>query len=520
MDCHSHKGLRNDEQSNDSTQIARRFCYNFHFQFYAEFSQRTHLQVIQHIKLYNQQISLALFCVAMTFYALGLGSLGKAFSLQTFIHIGGVLFILCNYQSFTKRSLKILLVPLICLVVVYILGLCTFFDDVLEQKFSSVLKSANTNILNYFILFILIFLYCLYARAKYVRLFLGFFAILCVLEVCATLFLGFSNGFFKHSKNVPFYFKAIFTYNIWLLAPMAMCLAGIFAFKKIGLKIAFILGAILTLTAMLANGERSFLVAFGAMLFVPFIVWHYKHKAKILCVVGGVAIIGIVGFYHLSKDLPPRYNFAYMLDNFITIWNTPPIEMGQFDTLCFKESKWLKCSDESLERGKSEISIEHSALSRINMTKSTLLAFLDNPLKPRIIWAFHIGKYLWHYYNIQNHQNRSYIAYYQEDSPNYQSNGYNHPHNFAVSLLFGYGIVGFAFIVIFQIFLLYSGVRASKRGSESMRFFGLVMCIFVCGVCVQSVFDAFYGNILQMMFIFLGALLGLGYRDEYSTNDK
>ena len=480
------------------------------------------LQIIDRIKLYNQQISLSLFCIALAFYAIGLNNFGKAFALQSFIHIGGILFILYNYKRFSKDSLKILAIPLICLVVVYILGLCTYFDDVLEQKFSSVLKSANTNILNYFILFILIFLYSFYAKAKYVKFLLAFFALLCVIEVCATLFLGFSNGFFKGARNIPFYFKAVFTYNVWLLAPMAMSLAGIFTCKKIAFKLACGLGVILTFIAMLANGERSYLVAFSGMLFMPFIIYQYKYKVKILCVVGLVAFIGIISFYNVSKNLPLRYNFAHTLDNFLTIWHTPPIEMGQFDTLCFKDITWLKCSEESIKNGPSEIFIESSALSRINMTKSTFLAFLDEPFTPRIIWAFHIGKYLWHYYEANPHlrQNRSYITFPKKDSPNYQTNGYNNPHNFAVSMLFGYGIIGFVFICVFQIFLFYSGFKATRKTNQNVKFWGLTLCIFVCGITLQSIFDAFYGNILQTIFIFLGALIGLVYKDEYLTNDK
>ncbi|WP_295700836.1 O-antigen ligase family protein [uncultured Helicobacter sp.] len=472
--------------------------------------------MLHYIKRYNQEIALGFFATGMLFYALGITSFGKGFAIQTFIHIGGLLFIIYNYRSFSVRTWRILMLPIICFSIVAILGLLTIFDDVWQRKVSVVLKAINQNIIGIFVLFVIMFLYAMYARFKNVLYFLCFFALLCLVEVCSTIYLGVSNGFFKGANNVPYFFKAIFTYNLWLLAPMAISLAAVMVCKKPVFKLLGVCGIILTFIAMLANGERSFIVTFVCMLFVPFILWHYKHKMQIALGTFSVIILCIVGFYHVSKDLPLRYNFAHMLDNFLVVWQSSPAEMGQFDEACFDiKQKWLRCAEESLVVGKNEISIEHSALSRINMSKSTFLAVLDEPFKPHIVGVFQVGEYLWHYYNRKNPQNRSYIVL--DDQANKNANGYNSPHNFAISLLFCYGIIGFLCIVAFQGFLLYSAKKSIKQKNVFVAFWGLVLGIFVIGICAQSLFDVFYTVILQPMFIIFGILAGLGWRDENLT---
>lgn len=472
------------------------------------------------IKKYNQEIALGLFCVGIFFYALGLSSFGKSFKTQTLFHIGGLLFIVYNYRLFSRALWKILSVPICCFAIVLLLGILTIFDDVWVREVSAVLKSINQHIVGYFALFILMFLFGMYGKVKYVFFLLAIFMLLCILEVCATIYLGIKNGFLNTSTNVPFFFQAVFTYNIWLIAPASMSLAGVFVFKKWTYKILSFIGLILSLLAILANGERSFLVAFVAMLPTPFFAWQYKHKLKVLLFVLCMGIAFVVGFYHASKSFSDRYNFSHMVNNFAVVWNTKPIEMGQYDSACFANANWIQCAPESLVLGQNEITWEHSSLSRINMTKSTLLAVADAPFKPHIVGVFQIGEYLWDYYNIQNHQNRSYINF-ESDSNNKNTNGYNSPHNFAVSLLFSYGVIGFICIVIFQFFLLYSGHRCmQKQECRWKSFWGLSLIIFVCGICIQSFFDVLYVHILQCIFIWCGVVVGLGWRDENLTNNQ
>lgn len=468
---------------------------------------------MQFVKKYNQEIALALFCVGMFCYALGLSSFGKSLKVQTLFHVGGALFILCNLTFFSKRLWKGLTIPIACFTIVCVLGLLTFFDDVWVRPTSVFLKAVNQHIIAYFALFVLMFVFGMYAKRKYVSAFLICFAILCAMELVAMLYLGFTRGFLK-SSNTPFFFQAVFTYNIWLLAPAAMSLAGIFAFQKKLYKLLALLALLASVVAMFANGERSFLVACIAMVFVPFFVWHYKYKFKIIFCVICAGFIALASFYEISKTLPVRYNFAHVVDNFLLVWNTKPSAMGQYDNVCFDPKSGFECTPESLVNGKNEIVWEHSALARLNMTKSTLLAVMDSPFKPHLVGVFQIGEYLFHYYSRTNWENRSYINFASG------SNGYNSPHNFAVSMLFCYGVIGFLSIVVFQGFLIRSGYRSIKQGGEGYgTFWGLSLIIFVCGICVQSFFDVLYTNILQCIFIWCGVLAGLGWRDETSSHN-
>lgn len=468
---------------------------------------------MEFIKKYNQEITLGLFCVGMLCYALGLSSFGRSLKTQTFFHIGGLLFVVYNYRLFSRDLWKILSVPICCFAIVCLLGILTIFDDVWTRQVSVVLKSVNQHIVGYFVLFVLVFLFGMYGKVKYVFFFLTTFALLCVLEVCSTIYLGLNNGFLNTATNVPFFFQAVFTYNIWLIAPAAISLSGIFVFKKIFYKFLSCLGLVLSFLAMLSNGERSFLVAFIGMFFIPFFVWQYRHKLKIMLLVICGGIIFVISFYQVSKSFSDRYNFSHMVDNFVMVWNTKPIEMGQYDEACF--AHYFDCSPESMALGQNEITWEHSSLSRINMVKSTLLAVADSPFKPHIVGVFQIGEYLWRYYNTANYENRSYINFGNG------LNGYNSPHNFAVSLLFSYGVIGFICIVIFQFFLLYSGYRCMQDKKDWQKsFWGLSLIIFICGICIQSLFDVLYVNILQCIFIWCGMITGLGWRDENSSNHQ
>lgn len=472
------------------------------------------------LKKYNEEIALILFCIGMLCYALGLSSFSKLGGTQSFFHIGAFLFIICNYKRFSKRALYILIIPIATFLIVCILGMLTYFDEVLARPFSVVVSSVNQHIIGFFALFILLFFYGLYAKQKNVKFFLFFFILLCAFEVATMFYLGFMRGGFRHHIT-PFWFKAVFTYNIWLLAPAAMCLAAMIFLHR---KLFALLGLIFVLLAILANGERSFLVAFVCMIFiaalsVPYIV-HYKYKTPLFVGIVCMAILFVAGFYRISSSFSDRYNFAHMVDNFIHVWETPPIEMGQYDVGCFAKRAWIVCAPESIALGKSEITWEHSSLSRINMGKSTLLAFLDEPFKPHVVGVFQIGEYLWQYYNLKNHENRSYIVG-SIDGDLTNLNGYNQPHNFVVSILFCYGLIGFICIVVFQGFLLYSGWRGIQKDDRLMQFFGGVLLLLVCGICIQGLFDVFYHSILQTLFVFYGIVTGLMWRNknEDSSNN-
>lgn len=460
----------------------------------------------------NELLTILLFCIGIFLYGLGLSKITENGSLssQSFFIVGGLVFILYHYKRFNITDFKNLLIPIITFSIVFILGILTYFDDVIKHSFSSVLKSANTHILKYFIFFILCYFVAKYIKKSLAHLFLLFFAFLCLFEVFAMIFLGIKNGFLHHPLNVPFFFKAVFTYNIWILAPLAISITSIVVFKGKFKLISLILLS-LSIAAMFANSERSFIVAFLVMIFIPLIFWQYKYKKIIIFLLPFIWFISIFGIYHISKDFLPRWNVAYMMDNFISVWNTKPIEMGKYDPSCFDNSLYyVDCYEESLKNGRSQIQWEHSSLSRIAMSKSTFLAFLDNPFFPKTIDVFETGYYLYKYYNNTNHQNRAYIKNLEHDV-----NGYNHPHNYAISLLFAYGLFGFASILVFIIYILFMMTRVIINSNNHIqKFIALFLCVFISGICTQSIFDVFYPLILQSIFIVIGFGFGFCMRKD------
>ncbi|MFC3867193.1 glycosyltransferase [Helicobacter equorum] len=460
-------------------------------------------KVFSFMSRYYEEFVLVLFGIGLCLYGFGL-DLGVNFKTQGFFQIGGLLYIIFAYKRFALRDdLRLLGIPLISFGVVIVLGLLSYFDEIMPRSFGKVFGSVNTHIIKYLVLFVIVFLYVRYAKRRNVLILFGIFGLLCMVNVVASLVEFWRYDFRTH--RVPFGFKAVFTYNIWLLAPMALCISGVVACKHKVLKILCVLGVILTLGAMFANGERSFLVASLVMMFVPFVVWRYRHKGKILPLVFIVGVLALGGIYTQTKTLPDRYNFAHMIDNFWEVIQTPVVEMGKYDKLCF--NGFFACNPQSTKNGEAEFFWEHSSLSRIAMSKSTFEAFLDSPFTPRIVGVFQIGEYLWQYYEVHTDKqaNRMYVSV---DNPKH--NGYNSPHNFAVSMLFCYGIIGFVAILVFLGFVFYTCYKQlASNAKDSTRDF-VPLWAFVClvGICTQGFFDVLYPNILEVLFIFLGAVVG------------
>ncbi|WP_394955149.1 O-antigen ligase family protein [uncultured Helicobacter sp.] len=454
---------------------------------------------------YHDEISLVLFCVGLGLYGLGLSGFSLSFRAQSFFHIGGLLYIVFAYRCFSREDLRALRVPFITFGVVIVLGLLTYFDDVMPQSFGKVWSSVNTHIIKYLVLFVVMFLYVRHTKRRNVLILLGFFGLMCMLNVGGTLLEFWQHDFRHdfHKPNLPFYFDAIYTYQIWLIAPLALCISGVVACRYVVLKIACALGAVLTIVAMMANGERSFLVAAFVMVFVPFVVWHYRYKARILVfVVFFVIPIVLSAIYVQTKSLPERYNVAHMVDNFWEVIHTPVAAMGKYDKICFG---WAKCNAESTKNGKAKFFWEHSSLSRLAMSKSTFEAFLDAPFTPRLVGVFQTGAYLWQYYESHPHrqQNRMYV------SIGTKLNGYVHTHNHILALLFCYGIFGFGAIAWFWIFGFSMASKAMYFTQDSLgKLLGLFFYIFVCGMIMCALFESFYNNILEVLFILMGCVYG------------
>lgn len=461
------------------------------------------------IKNHNEIIALIIICMGVVCYSIGATRILKNFRAETFILVGGIIFVLCNYKQFSRTDWQILRIPIICIGIITALGFMTYFDEILPPKsFSALIRTMNSNIWGYFAVFFLCYFFSRYVREKFAWFVMYLIAFMCVLNVLAMIFLAMKNGFYHESfkQNVPFFFTAISVYNAWIPLPFAVSLAGIFIFKK-KLRLFFMGCFVASIIALVSNGERSFFVASAVMLFVPFIFYKYRYKVQILLIFFSTISVAFYGFYHFSANLPARYNAHNIINNISTVWNTPPIEMGKYDVYCFNSS-WLKCEYESTKNGLSEINIEHSALSRLNMTKSTLLAFWDKPFLPRVPDVLQTGEYLHEYYKKHNPQNGSYIALLG-------GNGekkwlyYVHNHNFIAGLLFCYGIVGFGAIMIAMGYLLFFAYNATKMDNYRVRMLGLVVITFVCGIGVNLCFDVLYTMMGKTFFVLLGLSIGV-----------
>lgn len=460
------------------------------------------------IKNHNEIIAFVAICMGVVCYSIGATRILKNFRAETFILVGGAIFVLYNYKRFSKIDWQILRIPVICIGIITALGFFTYFDTILPPKsFSALIRTMNSNIWGYFAVFILCYFFARYMQEKFAWFVIYLIAFMCALNVLAMIFLAMKNGFYHESfkQNVPFFFTAITAYNVWIPLPLAISLAGIFVFKK-KLRLLFIGCFVASIIALISNGERSFFVAFAVMLFVPFIIYKYHYKVQILLVFLCVISVAFYGIYHFSANLPIRYNAHNIINNISTVWHTTPIEMGKYDKSCF-ESSWLQCKEESIKNGPSDIHIEHSAMSRINMTKSTLLAFWDKPFMPRVPDVLQTGEYLHKYYKKHNPQNGSYITLL--GSGERKVLYYNHNHNFIAGLLFCYGVIGFGAIMFSIGYLLFIAYSATKVSDYRARMLGLVVITFVCGIGVHLCFDAFLTMMGKTFFVLLGLSIGV-----------
>ncbi|BDB63683.1 hypothetical protein T36_0122 [Helicobacter cinaedi] len=472
------------------------------------------------IKTYNQEITLSLFCVGIIFYGIG-GSISKIFNAQTFFHIGGFIFLLCNYKKISWADLKHIKLPLICFAIVLFLGFCTLFDIITPNTLSQMFKKINSHILGLFVLFFILFFYVLHTSQKKVNILLLCFALMCGVDVVATIYVWVSNDFQSHIE--PLFFFHIIALNVWLLGASAICVAGVATMQSIKIKILCAIGLFLCFMAILGNGERSFLLGFIAVLLSPFFIWTYKYKKYVLFILLLIGIPSIYGIYTYSATLSDRYNFKHMIDNVSTIWQSPPIEMGQYDAYCFDDTQeWLECSSQSLALGKNEITLEHSALTRLAMYKSALHIIANEPFKPHIAGATSVGEYLKAYYDKDNPY-RIYInsSVYGKADNIY---GFGHIHSTSFSLMMEYGILGFLAVIVFQFYIWQQALTISNKDNApaQLRFVSKCVSIFLIGLWVQVQFDVMHPVMLKTFFLFFGLYLALVHRyiNENPTNNR
>ncbi|OBV28597.1 hypothetical protein BKN38_07040 [Helicobacter sp. CLO-3] len=119
---------------------------------------------------------------------------------------------------------------------------------------------------------------------------------------------------------------------------------------------------------------------------------------------------------------------------------------------------YLECSLYSFPQDEN-MRWEHSSLNRLGMSKSTLLAILDNPLRPNGLG------FLGYTYNIQNVFSRDHINHNYILSFPGRHLGYSHTHNQILSFIFELGIIGFLGLVLF----VYSIFAAPKNARNVLK---------------------------------------------------
>lgn len=449
------------------------------------------------VKKYNQDITLGLFCVGIVLYGLGLSGVGKSFNTQTLFHIVAFFVLLFGYKKIYWRDILQIRYIALSLLIVLLCGLLTLFDTRMGLTFSQKLKTINTHTINTILFFFIAYFYGLYAKVKYARFLFYIFALMCAICVVASVYLWILNDFVTH--KVPLYFDYIVMPNVWLLGAIAICLVG-FMHTRISVKILSFMGLCLCVFAIISNGERSFLLAFIGMSVASLFVLYYKYKHY---VVGGFFIVLVplcCSVYSYTATLSDRYNFAHLVDNAVLVWNTKPIEMGQYDVGCFNGH--LMCSQESLKLGRNDVSIEHSSLARIAMYKSAIHLILQEPFKPRVIGSWNIGGYL-HTYYAKDNPYRVYldVSMHSGDNGLY---GYPHIHSTPLSLSVEYGMFGFLAIIVFVGLILVQGLRAQKQ----LPLLGSVVVLFIIGMCIQTQFDVMYSINLRPLMLFFGLFMG------------
>lgn len=474
------------------------------------------MNFLKHIKTYNQEITFILFCIGIVFYGIG-GSIGKILSAQTFFHIGGLIFFIYNYKKISWSDLSNIKLPLICFAIVLLLGFFTLFDIIPPFTPSMLLKRINTHLLGWIALFFIMFFYIIHTSRKRAYILLLLFALMCGFDVIATICVWVFNHFKTH--QTPLFFFHIIALNLWLLGASAICVTGIAMAQKVRFKLLFLIGLAFCFMAILGNGERSFLLGFIAVLLSPFFIWRYPYKIYIVFAILLAAIPLVYGIYTYSKTLSERYNFGHMADYISTIWQSPPIEMGQYDTNCFDaKQKWLECSSQSLALGKNNITLEHSALTRLAMYKSGLHLVASEPFKPHIAGATSVGEYLKAYYDIDNPY-RIYInnSVYDKKDHIY---GFGHIHSTPLSFSIEYGIFGLLAIVIFQLYVFYIALKTSNNTNTHthLRFVSKCITIFLVGLWVQVQFDVMHPSMNKTFFLFISLYFALIHRDICDEN--
>ncbi|SQB97502.1 glycosyltransferase [Helicobacter fennelliae] len=444
-------------------------------------------------------------CIALLPLSLSYISL-KPLIQMLYIALG--LFLISHIKDIDFREFKAIWFPLACVIVVIIVAY-------ISLHWAYDVKATKDNIRHYLLepsLFMIV-AYLIMKRldSKGFKIFFTFLCIGIFIQPLATIYSWFVNGGGHLGyRATGFGNPQELVYSFVLLLAFSLSLAFVwgdkFTTKLKGFKILGIILCIISILGICANNSRGTFIAALVALIAPFFILHFRHRIKLLaslivllCVFGG-------GIYHLSAKWDDRYNFKKMVDNFSLVWSYAPAEMGRFDKLCF--GTFVTCSNYSGKKPDPNLSWESSSLNRIAMNKSTLLAIAQNPFRPN---GFGFLEY---YKNIQAVFPRDSLNHpYVLSIPPLLPEGYWHPHNQILSLLFELGIIGFVAIGLFCIYLLIPLTNLSHKSAykrpqdlKSLLYFGLSIFLITLSVAMLTDCLVWRWNNLYLFLLF-GILL-------------
>ncbi|OBV29735.1 hypothetical protein BKN38_01220 [Helicobacter sp. CLO-3] len=424
-------------------------------------------------------------------------------------------FLISTKNKFTESKIFFM-----CLFAIIVLAFISLIFTV-DKKLSAVYLRRFLLEPSIFLITIYFYFASINVRAKII--FLYVFVAICMLQPLFTIIdffdfmterhMKFSDTDNTHSlgfyRAMPIFFSEAQTgYAFFLLIPLSISIGGLIATKY---KALFAILVIINLIACTFAGTRFLYIATIVVCAMPFFIFSYKHKYKIISLVGIVIFAFFVSLYYISASFSDRYNLQKILDNVAKIWSMPPAAMGKFDSLCVSNRI---CMPQSLPKD-SHIELEHSSLSRISMTKSAILAILDNPFRPNGFGLILFGKNIAQIF-AKSPQNMPYPIQIQRDGsilPYYWTN-----HNGVLYIWFQLGVFGVIFMIwlhawiFMQMRTLYKKHNLRPKNSFNIlaQIFSISLTLLLVGLIVSNLFDALPNRAGQiMLFMIFGIALAI-----------
>ncbi|CUU39567.1 O-antigen ligase [Helicobacter typhlonius] len=401
------------------------------------------------------------------------------------LYIAFGVYLLCFWRN--MKSIKALILPL------------SFMAIVVIMAYISLLYAVNVpetkNLIRWYLLepslfMMMSFLFTLSLKQSQQRIF--FILLCCVIfyHPLVTIYDFYANGDGKlgYRAMLPHYHIPATGYSFYLLFAFSFAYVGFLKTRGFA-KYIFGIFTLLGIYAFVCNGGRFAALALIVMICAPLAFFVYKRKKIALLGLFITLCFGAFVLYHFSSSWQDRFNFYKIVNNFSQVWHTPPAEMGQYLNGACQNDPWLICSPHSLNKH-SQIYMEYSSLARVSTLKSTLLAIVDNPLRPN---GYHFQQFP---FNIQqifplesiNHPFS--LAPYKDTFISHNT----HNHNYPSSVWFELGLVGFIGFSLFVGYFFYALYKAKidfRSNVNIQQLFIGSIGLALLGLVVANVFDCF-----------------------------